>query len=176
MRRVLTVAFVVIAFQTASMAMAADFSFSINVGGPPVVVSQPPDFLYPPELGFGVAVGMPYDMFYVNGVYFIFRGGGWYRTGVYGGDWVRVGYRELPPGLRRYKMSQIHAYRDREYRSFQRDRAHYGGRHFRPEGRGREEHGDMRGPGHEGRGEGRGNGREERGGEGRGHGHEDRGR
>lgn len=85
-------------FQTASVAQA-DIGFSINVGGPEIVVSQPPDFLYPPGLGFGVAVGVPYDMFYLDGTYFVFRGGGWYRTSYYGGDWVRVRTRCQPPPL-----------------------------------------------------------------------------
>lgn len=74
MRKLLAVASAVLLFQTASAALAADVSFSINVGGPPIVISQPPDFLYPPELGFGVAVGVPYDMFYLSGGYYIYRG------------------------------------------------------------------------------------------------------
>ena len=115
------------------------------------MLSQPPDFLYPPELGFGVAVGVPYDMFYLGDFYYIYRGGGWYRTPSYGGSWVRIRGRELPPELRRYKIARIHEFRDREYRAYSRDRDHYRGRAFRP-GRPRvEEHREMRGPGHEGR-------------------------
>jgi len=151
MRRLLAVAFAVTLFQTASLAQAGDLSFSINVGGPPVVIAQPPDFLYPPELGYGVAVGVPYDMFYVSGVYYIFRGGGWYRTPSYGGNWVKVRHREIPPELRRYRIGRIHEFRDREYRVYSRDRDHYSGRYYRPGRPGGEEHRDMRGPGHEGR-------------------------
>lgn len=147
MKRYVAIASAVILFQAASMAQAANIGFSINVGGPPIVISQPPDFLYPPELGFGVAVGVPYDMFYLNGVYFVFRGGGWYRTTSYGGEWIRV--RRPPPEFRRYKIAQIHAFRDREYRGYARDRVHYRGQHFRPEDRGHEERREMRAPGHE---------------------------
>ena len=68
MRTLLTVASAVVLFGTASMAQANGISFNLNVGGPPIVISQPPDFLYPPELGFGVAVGVPYDMFYHSGI------------------------------------------------------------------------------------------------------------
>jgi len=82
MRKLIAIASAAILFQTVSMAQAADVSFNINVGGPPIVIAQPPDFLYPPELGFGVAVGVPYDMFYLSGGYFVYRGGGWYRTDV----------------------------------------------------------------------------------------------
>ena len=136
MKKLLIMASAVFLFQAASMAQAADIGFSINVGGPPVVMAQPPDFLYPPELGYGVAVGVPYDMFYFNNSYYVFRGGGWYRTAYYGGDWVRMRPRELPPELRRYKLARIHAFRDREYVAYQRDRGHYRGRYFRPEARG----------------------------------------
>lgn len=131
MKRLLAAAAAVVLLQAAPAAWAG-ISFNINVGGPPVVIEQPPDFLYPAELGFGVAVGVPYDMFYFSGIYYINRGGGWYRTSYYGGDWVRVRYRELPPDLRRYKMGRIHEYRDREYRVYTRDRDHYRGRYYRP--------------------------------------------
>ncbi|KAB0663991.1 hypothetical protein F6V25_14345 [Oryzomonas japonica] len=148
MRKLLAAAAAVALLQAAPAAWAG-ISFNINVGGPPVVIAQPPDFLYPAELGFGVAVGVPYDMFYLSGVYFINRGGGWYRTSYYGGDWVRVRYRELPPELRRYKMGRIHEYRDREYRVYSRDRDHYRGRYYRPDRDGRDGRRDMGQPGRE---------------------------
>ena len=149
MRKLLAVASAVVLFQAASMAQAADVSFSINVGGPPIMISQPPEFLYPSELGFGVAVGVPYDMFYLSGSYFVYRGGGWYRTSSYGGSWTRVRNRELPHELSRYRIAKIHQFRDREYRDYARDRAHYRGNYFRPGREGREEHRDMRERGRE---------------------------
>jgi hypothetical protein len=144
MRKFLAVASAVVLFQAASMAQAADISFGINVGGPPIVISQPPDFLYPPELGFGVAVGVPYDMFYSGGIYYVYRGGGWYSTPSYGGSWSRMQPRQLPPELRRYKIARIHQYRDREYRGFVRDRDHYRGRAFHPGREAREDHREMK--------------------------------
>jgi len=165
MRKLMAMAAAVVLLQGASAAQAVGISFNINVGGPPIVVSQPPEFLYPPELGFGVAVGVPYDMFYLGGVYYIFRGGGWYRTSVYGGSWIRVRPRELPPELHRYRIGQIHKFRDREYRAYTRDRGHYWGRYFRPGGEVREEHREMREERHEGNGEMRHEHREEHGGE-----------
>jgi len=148
MRKLLVVASAVVLFGSASMAQA-DVGFSINVGGPSIVISQPPDFLYPPELGFGVAVGVPYDMFYLSGIYYVYRGGGWYSTSSYGGNWRSVRNRELPRELRRHNMSRIHSYRDREYRGYARDRDHYRGKYFRPESGGREEHREMRERGRE---------------------------
>ena len=149
MKKLLAAAAAVMLLQAGTPAHAANVSFSINVGGPPIVVSQPPEFLYPPELGFGVAVGVPYDMFYLSGGYYIFRGGSWYRTPTYGGNWIRVRPRELPRELRRYRIDRIHEFRDREYRSYSHDRGNYRGRYFRPGGEGREEHHEMREREHE---------------------------
>lgn len=158
MNKFLAVASAVVLLQTASMAQAANVNFRINVGGPSVVISQPPEFLYPRELGFGVAVGVPYNMFYVSGIYYVYRGGGWYRTSTYGGDLRSVRHRDLPRELRRHKIASIHQYRDREYRGYSRDRDNYRGRSYRPDGRGRGEHRNN------GRDDGRGhdNGRDNR--------------
>ena len=162
MKKLLTVASAVVLFGAASLAQADGISFNINVGGPPIVISQPPEFIYPAELGFGVAVGVPYDMFYNGGIYYVFRGGGWYRTATYGGGWEKVGPRQLPPELRRYNIKKIHAFRDREYRAYSRDRDHYRGKRFTPAVGGREEHHEMRAPIHEERHEMKGPGGEER--------------
>jgi len=172
MRKLMAVAAAAVLFQTASLVQAADVSFSINVGGPPIMISQPPDFLYPPELGFGVAVGVPYDMFYFSGAYFINRGGGWYRASSYGGNWVRMRPRELPPEFRRYNITRIHQYRDREYRVFTRDRDHYRGNTFHPGREVREERREMREQEHERKKDMREERHDERGGERREHGHE----
>ena len=164
MRKLLAVAAAVALLQTASMAQAG-ISFNINVGGPPIVISQPPDFIYPAELGFGVAVGVPYDMFYSSGVYYINRGGGWYMTSAYGGSWIKVRHRELPVELRRYKIARIHEFRDREYRVYSRDRDHYRGKRFTPVSEVREERHDMKDPVREERQDVREQRHEERGGE-----------
>jgi hypothetical protein len=144
MRKLIAVAVAAVVLQGVLVARSGAFSFNIDVGGPPIAVSQPPEFLYPPELGFGVAVGVPYDMFYLGGVYYVFRGGGWYRTSAVGGPWVRVGPREIPPVFLRYRMGRIHEFRDREYRVYARDRGHYRGKYFRAGGAGREEHHEIR--------------------------------
>ena len=162
MRKFLTVASAVVLFGTASMAQADGFSFNLNVGGPPIVISQPPDFIYPSELGFGVAVGVPYDMFYSSGVYYVYRGGGWYSTPSYGGSWMKVGPRQLPPELRRYIINKIHAFRDRDYRTFSRDRDHYRGKRFTPVAERRAERHDLKAPAREERHEMKAPARDER--------------
>lgn len=142
MGKLIAVTAVLFLFHLAPMAQA-DVGFTINVGGPAVVLTQPPDFLYPPELGFGVAVDVPYDIFYISGVYYLFRGGSWFEAPYWGGNWVKIRKRDIPPGLRRYKIGKIHQFRDREYRAYAADREHYRGQRFRPEGMRHEEHREM---------------------------------
>lgn len=153
-------------------------NLNINVGNPapvviapagvPVVVTEPPLFLVPPALGFSVAVGVPYDMFHIEGRYYLHRDNRWYRSHRYDGPWTVVVRDRLPPGLRKHRYEKIILVRDEEYHHYRRDRDHYKGRHYRPErherhdrhddrhakrdrGRGHDDdHG--RGKGHKGRG------------------------
>jgi hypothetical protein len=115
----------------------------INVGAPayaapPVVITAPPEFVAPPQLGFYVAVGVPYDLFYVSGSYYLNRGNVWYSSPYYNGPWVTVQYSNVPYGLRKYPAQKIHYYRDNYYNHYQKhDRRDY--RHFRPQSHGRNE-------------------------------------
>jgi len=96
---------------------------------PYLEVEEEVEFIYPEELGFYVAVGVPYDLFYLNNSYFIFRDGRWLRSHSPRGGWVAQRYRDLPPTLRRHRLERIREYRTREYRIYQHDREHYRGRH-----------------------------------------------
>ena len=172
---------------TVAHASNVGVDLNVHVGAPPVVVAPPPvvvapppppvvereiyiddieappDFVYPDRLGFYVAVGVPYDMFYVGSSYYLFRDNVWYRGPYYGGPWRAVSYRALPPGLRRHRFERIRYYRDEEYRHYRHDRDRYRGRWFRPER-------DWREHRHEDRREMREDRRRDRD-EGRGHGH-----
>ena len=99
----------------------------------PVVIGGDLQFIYPDDLGFYVAVGVPYDLFYLRNSYFIFRDGRWLRARSSRGPWVEQRYRDLPPTLRRHRLERIREYRDREYGFYRRDRDHYRGRQFRPD-------------------------------------------
>jgi hypothetical protein len=103
-----------------------------------VVIQEPPNFLYSPNLGFYVSVGSPYDMVYLDNGYYLYRAGYWYYSPYYYGPWSYVGPRRLPMGLRRYKYEQIRRFRDHEYRAYMRDREHYRGNWYRPQARGAE--------------------------------------
>jgi len=100
-----------------------------------VLPPAPPQFVFAPELGYYVAVGTPYDIAYIGNAYFVFRNGFWYRTAYYGGPLIRTEGRFLPPLLVRHNIMDFRRYRDVEYRRYNHDRAHYGGKLFRPEAR-----------------------------------------
>lgn len=181
MKKILALSFVAAMFAT-PMAYASnvDFGVNINIGNtpnvvvpapvvappPPVVIDEPPEFIEPPQLGFYVAVGVPYDLVFMSNHYYMCRNNVWFRAPSYNGPWATVGYRSLPPGLRRYKIDRIRYIRDEEYRPYRARGAYYPGEHFRPakEWRERREEAHERWKDedrwdNEGRGHGRGHGR-----------------
>ena len=95
-----------------------------------VSIDQDVNFVLPPALGFYVAVGVPYDLFYVGNSYYVYRDRAWLREYASRGPWMVVGRRDLPPGLRRHQIERIRAYRNAEYDIYRRDRDHYRGKHF----------------------------------------------
>ena len=62
-----------------------------------------------------VAVGVPYDLYFVGGRYYYARGDNWFWSPRHGGPWNRVVYRSLPPGLQRFQVARLREFRDREY-------------------------------------------------------------
>ncbi len=133
-----------------------DFSVGINIGNqpraavpvpvatpappvyvpPPVVIDEPPEFISPPELGFYVAVGVPYDIFFVGGRYYLCRGNAWYAAPNYNGPWASVRYKALPPSVRRYPIERVRNFRDAGYRHYRQGGNPYWERHhFHPEKR-----------------------------------------
>jgi hypothetical protein len=99
----------------------------------PIRVDEDIQFVYPDALGFYVAVGVPYDLFYLQNSYFLFRDGRWFRAPSSRGPWLEQGPRNLPQVLRRQRLERIREYRTREYMIYNRDREHYRGKHFRSE-------------------------------------------
>lgn len=139
----------------------ARVNVDVNVGVPAVVVPavpvQPqvvldvaPRFILSPALGFYVSVGIPYDIVYIGNSYYLNQGGHWYHGPYYNGPWKGVGPKRLPPGLRKHRFGEIRRYRDEEYRRFEHDRGHYGGKWHAPARHDNGRHGgqDRGNPGH----------------------------
>jgi len=99
----------------------------------PVVIAEPPQFVLSPSLGFYVAMGTPYDLFYVGNRYYLSRNGAWYGGASFRGPWTTVAYRTLPRELRRYPVAAIRHQRDRDYRQWCNDNDHDRWQSFRPE-------------------------------------------
>ncbi|UFS69436.1 hypothetical protein LPW11_16230 [Geomonas sp. RF6] len=104
------------------------------VVGPPVreiVIEQDVDFIFPQSLGFYVAVGVPYDLFFLGNRYYMFTDGRWLYAPSSHGPWAVTSYRELPPRLRKYRIDRIRECRTREYEIYRHDHDNYRGKHFR---------------------------------------------
>jgi hypothetical protein len=127
-------------------AQASNVDVNINLGAPPpvvvrevapqqrtVIIEDVPDFVYPPALGFYVAVGTPHDLFFFGGNYYLFREGRWHRGYDYNGPWTVIREKNVPYGLRKHRFETIHQHRDREYATYQREHDRYRGKHFRPD-------------------------------------------
>lgn len=131
-------------------ANADSVNLNINIGDAPqeevIVVREPEhhhhhsreiyieedvDFIFPESLGFYVAVGLPYDLFYVGKKYYLYRDGYWHRAHHSRGPWVVVSHRNLPSGLRKHSVERLRYYRDEEHNAYRRDEDHYRGKHFR---------------------------------------------
>lgn len=126
-----------------------DFNVGINIGNtpravvpvpapppvyaPPVVIEEPPEFIAPPQLGFYAAVGVPYDLFFIDSRYYLFRDNVWYAGPNYNGPWVSVRYRALPRALRRHPFERVRYYRDAGFREYRHERSPYWeNHHFHP--------------------------------------------
>lgn len=95
-------------------------------------MDAPPDFVEPPELGFYVAVGVPFDLFFFNNVYYLYRDNYWYSSYYYNGPWRGVSSNHVPYALHRYPFDRIHHYRDNYYGQYRRYGSWNGQRHFTP--------------------------------------------
>jgi hypothetical protein len=136
-----------------AMPAFAQVSVNVHIGEPPpVVVYSPPTMVLMPEPQMYVAVGVPYDIYFVGGRYYYLQGGHWFWGPGYSGPWTYAAFETLPPGLRRYKVKQLHAFREREYAVYRVQGPRFGGTYFVAEER---EHHDHDGDHDRGHGRGR---------------------
>lgn len=156
MIRPLTIALALaIAFSSAaSVRKGGNANLTINLGAPAIAEAAPPPplvvlraatrFIYLPLLEMYVSVGIPYDIVYIDGSYYLYEDGYWYSAPFYDGPWVLVEFSRLPGPLRRHHVEQIRHHRDDEFSRFEREREHYQGRWHEPEHREGEhrEHGE----------------------------------
>jgi len=131
----------------ATTSAAAQVSVNVNIGQPPpIAVYSPPTMVLLPEPQMYVAVGVPYDIYFMSGRYYYLHNGRWFWGPGYDGPWTYVVVEKLPPGLRKYKVKQLHEFREREYKVYQAKGPGGGAAYFVAED-------------HPGRGNGKGRGR-----------------
>jgi hypothetical protein len=111
----------------------AGVDVNINVGvplPPAILVEAAPTMVFLNEPAVYVAIGVPYDLFFISGRYYYFHGGNWFWAPGYGGPWVHVVYKSLPPGLRKYKVEKLRDFREREFKLSKERGPKYSGKHF----------------------------------------------
>src|SRR3989337_4423152 len=117
---------------TGSQALG-EVNVNVNIGvpmPPAIVVEAPPAMIFLPQPGVYVAVGIPYSIFFFSSHYYYFHNDHWFRASGYGGPWAQIKYKSLPPGLRKYKINQLHTFRDREFEVSREHGPGYKGKHF----------------------------------------------
>ena len=124
----------------------AQVSVNVHIGEPPpVVVYSPPTMVLLPEPQMYVAVGVPYDIFFVGNRYYYLHEGRWFWGSRYSGPWTVVAFESLPPGLRKFKVKRLHEFREREYKVYQVQGRNFRGSYFVAEERGNPGRGSGRG-------------------------------
>jgi hypothetical protein len=111
---------------------AADQEPAVEYDESPLVEQEPPEFIAPPQLGFYLAAGVPYDLFFAGNLYYFCRGNVWYASPYFNGPWAPVHYKKVPYALRRYPFERIHYYRDSYFRYYREHGDLRGYQHFRP--------------------------------------------
>lgn len=77
----------------------AELNVNINLGPPPIVVSEPPHIVMIPQTGIYYVPNVSYDVFFYNGFWWSPRGDRWYRASQYKGPWGAVEHAYVPAHL-----------------------------------------------------------------------------
>lgn len=124
----------------------AQVSVNVNLGPPPVVVSEPPELVLVPNSNVYFVPEYNFDLFYYGGYWWSPRGDRWYRSRAYNGPWRIVSRRVIPVPVYRVPGDYRRVYvRERRipYRQWNREwRDHDRGRHRERGERWEGEHGD----------------------------------
>src|SRR5678815_3689308 len=125
----------------------AEVNINVNIGAPPpIVVRERPTMVYLAEPGMFVAVGVPYDIYFLSGRYYYLHGDNWFWASGYDGPWVVVQRKSLPPGLQKYKIVQLRDFREREYKVYKVQGSNFKGQKFSADpGKGKPDHENSQG-------------------------------
>ncbi|HSN92953.1 MAG TPA: hypothetical protein VLS93_17105 [Anaeromyxobacteraceae bacterium] len=125
MKKTILLALFLPSLASAQISASAGIRIDLPVVLPQLVVVSP---------GIQVVPSVPYEVFYVNGFYWVREDGGWYRSRSHRGGWMLVPAARVPPGLVRIPPGR--------YKAWKPAKGEHGGHHGDHDG----DHG-RRGPG-----------------------------
>ena len=117
----------------------AEVNVSINIGAPPVVVSEPQEVVMMPS-GIYFVPGYSFDVFFYNGYWWSPRGDRWYRAGQYNGPWGVVQRSYVPSYLFKVPKNYRAVYKNERpinYRQWRNTNGHPQNQSRKNDGRGR---------------------------------------
>ena len=107
----------------------AEVSVSINLGPPPIVVSQPPEVVMIPQSQVHFVPDPDIDVFFYGGFWWSPRGERWYRARAYKGPWVVIERRRVPRAVlyvpRDYRTRYAQEGRHVPYGQWKKDRSRW---------------------------------------------------
>jgi hypothetical protein len=122
MRRLLLLSLLLPTLGSAQVSASAQIRFDLPVVLPQLVVVSP---------GIQVVPSVGYEVFRVDGFYWVRHGGRWYRSRSHQGGWVVMQASRVPPGLTRIPPGH--------YRYWKPEKGKHGDAHARGNGKGRKE-------------------------------------
>ena len=84
----------------------------VEVSPPPIVMSEPSDVVMMPDTGVYYVPSAGVDVFFYNDYWWSQRGGGWYRSNQYNGQWVVVERSYVPAPLFRVPVNYRVVYKN----------------------------------------------------------------
>jgi hypothetical protein len=100
---------------------------------PPVVLRTPPNMIYDKDLRIYIAVGIPFDIFFHNNIYFYHVNGVWYRSSYYKGPWTQTETQRIPRSLREHRIEELRGVREHAWKEYHGRESQYRGKHFQAE-------------------------------------------
>jgi hypothetical protein len=95
-RMVLLVAAAAMLFSGAS-ATASDLKINIDLGGPPIVLTAPPQLVVVPGTPVSYAPDVQANLFFYQGRYYTVASGVWSMAPTYSGPWAAIQIGQVPP-------------------------------------------------------------------------------
>ena len=90
-----------------------------RIAMPEVYLAAPPQFLRPTGELYHVAVEVPYDLFYVQGMFFLNSRGNWFVSDFFEGPWEFIRASQLPESLRGASIKALRSLREQTLHAYE---------------------------------------------------------